>query len=52
MLLEVAKLTIDLATPGGPERVVNGATFALDEGESFSASMKRRCARCAATGSR
>src|SRR5271166_2118124 len=35
MLLEVANLVIDLATPEGAKRVVNGGTFALDEGESL-----------------
>jgi peptide/nickel transport system ATP-binding protein len=35
MLLEVASLAIDLPTPSGPERVVNGGTFSLDEGESL-----------------
>ena len=35
MLLEVSNLAIDLLTPLGPQRVVNGGTFALDEGESL-----------------
>jgi len=35
MLLEVANLVIDIATPLGAERVVNGATFSLDDGESL-----------------
>src|SRR5271165_4726512 len=35
MLLEVANLVIDLATPDGAKRVVNGGTFVLDEGESL-----------------
>ena len=35
MLLEVSNLAIDLTTPLGPQRVVNGGTFALDEGESL-----------------
>ena len=35
MLLEVANLVIDIATPMGAERVVNGATFSLDDGESL-----------------
>ena len=35
MLLEVSNLAIDLMTPPGPQRVVNGGTFALDEGESL-----------------
>ncbi len=35
MLLEVSNLAIDLMTPLGPQRVVNGGTFALDEGESL-----------------
>ncbi len=35
MLLEVSDLVVDLATPDGARRVVDGATFALDEGESL-----------------
>jgi peptide/nickel transport system ATP-binding protein len=35
MLLEVSNLAIDLMTPLGPQRVVNGGTFVLDEGESL-----------------
>jgi len=35
MLLEVSNLAIDLVTPLGPQRVVNGGTFGLDEGESL-----------------
>jgi peptide/nickel transport system ATP-binding protein len=35
MLLEVTNLVIDLATPSGAERVVNGGTFRLDESESL-----------------
>ena len=35
MLLEVSNLAIDLMTPLGPQRVVNGIRFALDEGESL-----------------
>ncbi len=35
MLLEVANLVIDIARPRGVERVVNGATFSLDDGESL-----------------
>jgi peptide/nickel transport system ATP-binding protein len=35
MLLEVTNLAIDLMTPFGPQRVVNGGTFVLDEGESL-----------------
>ncbi len=35
MLLEVENLVIDLATPTGAERVVNGGTFRLDESESL-----------------
>ncbi len=35
MLLEVANLAIAIATPQGAERVVNGATFSLDDGESL-----------------
>jgi peptide/nickel transport system ATP-binding protein len=35
MLLEVSNLAIDLMTPLGPQRVVDGGTFALDEGESL-----------------
>ncbi len=35
MLLEVVNLVIDIATPRGAERVVNGATFSLDDGESL-----------------
>jgi len=35
MLLEVAELAVDLATPHGWHRVVNGASFSLAEGESL-----------------
>jgi peptide/nickel transport system ATP-binding protein len=35
MLLRVSNLAIDLPRNGGAERVVNGASFALDEGESL-----------------
>ncbi len=35
MLLEVANLVVDLATPNGAERVVDGGTFRLDESESL-----------------
>jgi peptide/nickel transport system ATP-binding protein len=35
MLLEVAELAVDLLTRGGAERVVDCATFSLDEGESL-----------------
>ncbi len=35
MLLEVSDLAIDLSTPDGVQRVVNGGTFAVDEGESL-----------------
>jgi len=35
MLLEVENLVIDLATPNGAERVVNGGRFRLDESESL-----------------
>jgi peptide/nickel transport system ATP-binding protein len=35
MLLRVSNLAIDLPRNGGSERVVNGATFALDEGGSL-----------------
>ena len=35
MLLEVSDLAIDLSTPDGPQRVVDGGAFALDEGESL-----------------
>ena len=35
MLLEVSNLAIELMTPLGPQRVVNGGTFVLDEGESL-----------------
>ncbi len=35
MLLEVVDLVVDIATARGVERVVNGATFALDDGQSL-----------------
>jgi len=35
MLLEVVNVVIDIATPRGAERVVDGATFSLDDGESL-----------------
>src|SRR5574337_981134 len=35
MLLEVAALAVDLATPEGWRRVVDRASFSLDEGESL-----------------
>ena len=35
MLLEVENLVVDLATPNGAERVVDGGTFRLDESESL-----------------
>ena len=35
MLLEVVNLVIDIATLHGAERVVNGATFSLNDGESL-----------------
>jgi len=35
MLLEVSDLTIEILTPTGAERVVNGGSFTLDEGESL-----------------
>jgi peptide/nickel transport system ATP-binding protein len=35
MLLEVSELAVDLLTHGGVERVVDRATFLLDEGESL-----------------
>jgi len=35
MLLDVADLAVDLMTASGPERVVHGAAFSLDEGESL-----------------
>jgi peptide/nickel transport system ATP-binding protein len=35
MLLAVADLSIDLATPGGPLRVVDGVSFGVEEGESL-----------------
>ncbi len=35
MLLEVENLVIELATPNGAERVVNGGAFRLDESESL-----------------
>ncbi len=35
MLLEVSNLAIDLATPAGPQRVVDRGSFVLDEGESL-----------------
>jgi len=35
MLLEVETLAVDIATPRGSERVVNGATFSLAEGGSL-----------------
>jgi peptide/nickel transport system ATP-binding protein len=35
MLLEVAELAIDLATPDGPQRVVDRISFSLGEGESL-----------------
>src|SRR5260370_30849831 len=35
MLLEVRDLAIDLSTPDGVRRIVDGGTFALNEGESL-----------------
>ncbi len=35
MLLEVTDLAVDLPVPGGAVRIVDGATFSLDEGESL-----------------
>ena len=35
MLLEVAELAVDVATPTGPQRVVDRTSFSLDEGESL-----------------
>jgi peptide/nickel transport system ATP-binding protein len=35
MLLEVADLAVDLATPGGSQRVVDRTSFSLAEGESL-----------------
>jgi peptide/nickel transport system ATP-binding protein len=35
MLLEVAELAVDLATPGGSQRVIDRTSFSLDDGESL-----------------
>ena len=35
MLLEVSNLTVDIRRPNGPERVVAGGSFSLDDGESL-----------------
>ena len=35
MLLEVADLAVDVATPRGLQRVVEGTSFSLGEGESL-----------------
>ena len=35
MLLEVSNLTIDIRTASGAERVVNGGSFSLDDGQSL-----------------
>ena len=35
MLLEVAELAVDVATPRGLQRVVDRISFSLDEGESL-----------------
>jgi peptide/nickel transport system ATP-binding protein len=35
MLLEVSNLAVDFSTPDGAQRVVDGGSFSLDEGESL-----------------
>ena len=35
MLLEVSELSVDVATPGGLQRVVDRTSFSLGEGESL-----------------